>query len=475
MLWRPLGRRLSSLTVLAIPHRPALPRHATGIRRTSLVLSTAASSQPPSAGTAGNMEKLVFDNRALKNLPVDSETKNYVRTVSGACFSRVLPTPLSQPQLVVHSQSALDLLGLSPDQVSRPEFVEYLCGNRVLPGSEPASHCYCGHQFGHFAGQLGDGCAHCLGEVVGRGGERWELQLKGSGKTPYSRFADGRKVLRSSIREFLCSEAMHYLGIPTTRAGSCITSEDTVTRDIKYDGHPIQERCTVISRIAPTFIRFGSFEIFKTRDQETGRAGPSVGRGDIFHQLLDFVTQSYYPQAHSLHPDDRAARAAVFFREVCVKTAHLVSAWQCVGFCHGVVNTDNMSIVGLTIDYGPYGFMDRYDPGHICNGSDDRGRYAYDRQPSVCRWNLSKFAEVLSPCLSEEAALEGLQLYDAEFEKSYLKKMRMKLGLLKELEDDGDLIESLLDTMHVTGCDFTNGFHCLSRVRLHENQETAER
>jgi uncharacterized protein YdiU (UPF0061 family) len=240
---------------------------------------------------------------------------------------------------VAHSPSALHLLGLSPDKVSRPEFVEYMSGNKILPGSEPASHCYCGHQFGHFSGQLGDGCAHYLGEVVGPGGQRWELQLKGSGKTPYSRFADGRKVLRSSIREFLCSEAMHYLGIPTTRAGSCITSDDTVTRDILYSGNPIQERCTVITRIAPTFIRFGSFEIFKTRDRETGRVGPSVGREDILHQLLDFVTQSYYPQVHIREPEDRRARTALFFRDLCVKTAHLVSAWQCVGFCHGLVQT----------------------------------------------------------------------------------------------------------------------------------------
>jgi uncharacterized protein YdiU (UPF0061 family) len=269
---------------------------------------------------------------------------------------------------------------------------------------------------------------------------------------------------------------MHYLGIPTTRAGSCITSDDTVTRDILYSGHPIQERCTVITRIAPTFIRFGSFEIFKTRDRETGRVGPSVGRQDILHQLLDFVTQSYYPQVHIQEPEHRRARTALFFRDLCVRTAHLVSAWQCAGFCHGVLNTDNMSIVGVTIDYGPYGFLDRYDPGHICNGSDNEGRYAYDQQPRVCRWNLGKLAEALSPLLSEEDTLLALQLYDSEFEKSYLNNMRLKLGLCKEEEDDSDLIESLLDTMHTTGCDFTNGFQCLSRVTIPESQDsTTER
>ncbi|CAI8030743.1 Protein adenylyltransferase SelO-1, mitochondrial [Geodia barretti] len=336
------SRFLSLPSLFTTTRRHSLPLSAGLPTRRGPLLSRAAalSSPPPHAATDCNMsslEDLVFDNRALKSLPIDPETQNYVRSVAGACFSRVRPTPLSNPRLVVHSPSALHLVGLSPDQLSRPGFVEYMSGNKILPGSEPASHCYCGHQFGHFSGQLGDGCAHYLGEVVGPGGQRWELQLKGSGKTPYSRFADGRKVLRSSIREFLCSEAMHYLGIPTTRAGSCITSDDTVTRDILYSGHPIQERCTVITRIAPTFIRFGSFEIFKTRDRETGRVGPSVGREDILHQLLDFVTQSYYPQVHIQEPEDRRARTALFFRDLCVRTAHLVSAWQCVGFCHGLV------------------------------------------------------------------------------------------------------------------------------------------
>lgn len=440
--------------------------HSSAVRTISLF------TRAQSCAGMSKLEELVFDNRALKNLPVETDTQNYVRTVVGACFSRVRPTPLTNPQLVAHSQSALDLLGLSPDQVKRKEFVEYLSGNTILPGSEPASHCYCGHQFGNFAGQLGDGCAHYLGEVVGPEGQRWELQLKGSGKTPYSRFADGRKVLRSSIREFLCSEAMHCLGIPTTRAGSCITSDDTVTRDIFYDGNSIQEKCTVITRVSPTFIRFGSFEIVKTRDSVTGRTGPSVGRQDILYQLLDFVIQSYYSEAHRLYPEDRPARVAHFFKDLCMRTAHLVSAWQCVGFCHGVLNTDNMSIVGVTIDYGPYGFMDRYDPGHICNSSDNRGRYAYGQQPRMCRWNLSKLAEVLSSCLSEESVEEGLTLFDSEFKKSYVEKMRLKLGLRKEDDDDGNLIGALLDTMDATGCDFTNAFQCLSHVKIPHHQES---
>ncbi|XP_019864467.1 PREDICTED: selenoprotein O-like [Amphimedon queenslandica] len=414
-----------------------------------------------------SLESLQFDNRVLKSLPVDEEKENYVRSVSGACYSLVNPTPVKNPQLVSASADALNLLGLDIKEIQRPEFIEYFSGNKVIPGSEPAAHCYCGHQFGHFSGQLGDGCALYLGEVINSNGERWELQLKGSGKTPYSRHADGRKVLRSSIREFLCSEAMHYLGIPTTRAGSCITSESLVARDIFYNGNVIQEQATVISRIAPTFIRFGSFEIFKTRDATTGRIGPSVGRDDIFHLLLDYVTEHFYPEIYKSHLDDIEARTAGFFNEICRLTGRLVAMWQCVGFCHGVLNTDNMSIVGVTIDYGPFGFLDRYDPAHICNKSDDGGRYAFSKQPSVCKWNLRKLSEALSPCLSTEKADEGLELYEMEFQQTYLSKIREKLGLVnKAFPEDSDLVEQFLDTLHETGCDFTNGFRKLNKVVL---------
>lgn len=213
-----------------------------------------------------------------------------------------------------------------------------------------------------------------LGEVVNKKGERWELQFKGSGLTPYSRTADGRKVLRSSLREFLCSEAMFRLGIPTTRAGTCVTSSDTVERDIFYDGHPRQEKCTVITRIARSFIRFGSFEIFKTVDPMSGRRGPSVGRIDIMKQMLEYVIETFYPEIHEGHTN-LSDRCEAFYREITRRTAHLVAHWQCVGFCHGVLNTDNMSIIGDTIDYGPFGFLDRYDPDFICNSSDDNGRY----------------------------------------------------------------------------------------------------
>uniref|UniRef100_A0A4X2JU23 Selenoprotein O n=1 Tax=Vombatus ursinus TaxID=29139 RepID=A0A4X2JU23_VOMUR len=303
-----------------------------------------------------------------------------------------------------------------------------------------------------------------LGEVLGTGGQRWELQLKGAGLTPFSRQADGRKVLRSSIREFLCSEAMFHLGIPTTRAGSCVTSESKVIRDIYYDGNPKYENCAVVLRIASTFLRFGSFEIFKPPDEHTGRKGPSVGRNDIRIQMLDYVISSFYPEIQAAFAEDSVQRNAAFFREVTRRTARLVADWQCVGFCHGVLNTDNMSIVGLTIDYGPFGFMDRYDPDHICNSSDTSGRYAYNKQPEVCKWNLQKLAEALVPELPLEVSEPILQEeYDAEFEKHYLHKMRRKLGLIRlELEDDRELVSALLETMHLTGADFTNTFYLLS-------------
>ncbi|GAB5574384.1 protein adenylyltransferase SelO [Prionailurus iriomotensis] len=401
---------------------------------------------------------LRFDNRALRALPVETPppgpegAPSAPRPVPGACFSRVRPAPLRQPRLVALSEPALALLGLGAppaDAAAREareaEVALFFSGNALLPGAEPAAHCYCGHQFGQFAGQLGDGAAMYLGEVCTAAGERWELQLKGAGPTPFSRQADGRKVLRSSIREFLCSEAMFHLGIPTTRAGACVTSQSTVVRDVFYD-------------------EFGSFEIFKSADEHTGREGPSVGRNDIRVQMLDYVIGTFYPEIQAAHADNSVQRNAAFFREVTRRTARMVAEWQCVGFCHGVLNTDNMSIVGLTIDYGPFGFLDRYDPDHVCNASDNAGRYAYSKQPEVCKWNLQKLVEALEPELPRELGEAILaEEFDAEFRRHYLQKMRRKLGLVRaELEDDGVLVAKLLETMHLTGADFTNTFHLLS-------------
>ncbi|XP_015224755.1 PREDICTED: selenoprotein O-like, partial [Cyprinodon variegatus] len=275
---------------------------------------------------------------------------------------------------------------------------------------------------------------------------------------------DGRKVLRSSIREFLCSEAMAALGIPTTRAASLVTSDLYVSRDPLNNGQRIEERCSVVMRLAPTFIRFGSFEIFQGRDEFSGLEGPSAGRHDIRAQLLDYVIESFYPQIQQAH-HDRKERNLLFFKEVMMRTAKLVALWQCVGFCHGVLNTDNMSILGLTLDYGPFAFMDRFDPDFVCNASDKRRRYSYQAQPSVCRWNLARLAEALGPELKAADAGEVLDDFMPTYEAFYLSGMRKKLGLVrKEEAEDRELILELCRVMHNTGADLTNTFRLLSRV-----------
>lgn len=297
-------------------------------------------------------------------------------------------------------------------------------------------------------------------------GERWEIQLKGAGQTPFSNNRDGRKVLRSSIREFLCCEAMFHLGIPTTRAGCCVTSDTFVDRDKNHTGKTVKERASLVLRIAPTFLRFGSFEIFKAPDPLTGYQGPSAGKVDILHQLLDYTINNFFPQISTKEFHCRKERYLAFYKEVVLSTAGLVADWQCVGFCHGVANTDNTSIIGITIDYGPFGFLDYYDPNYISQSYDPRKRNSYKNQPEILKWNLLKLAEAIQdvvPLQELRSALE--ELFDCEFEKRYYGKMKLKLGLLKkELPTDKNLIKCLFDTMEETGADFTNTFRCLYRV-----------
>ncbi|WAR05983.1 SELO-like protein [Mya arenaria] len=288
-----------------------------------------------SSSKMASLESLNFDNLALKSLPLDPEKDNSIRQVSGACFSLVKPAPVENPKMVVYSMSALKLLDIEEEDMKKPESAEFFGGNRLLPGSQTAAHCYCGHQFGYFSGQLGDGAAMYLGEVVNTAGERWEIQLKGAGPTPYSRHSDGRKVLRSTIREFLCSEAMHHLGIGTTRAGTCVTSDTTVVRDIFYDGNPIKERCTLVLRIAPTFFRFGSFEVVRGLSADTGRKGPSEGNMELLKTMLDYCIQTFYPEIWSAHSSNKEDMYFEFWCEVVRRTARLVADWQCVGWCHG--------------------------------------------------------------------------------------------------------------------------------------------
>uniref|UniRef100_A0A665VC49 Selenoprotein O n=1 Tax=Echeneis naucrates TaxID=173247 RepID=A0A665VC49_ECHNA len=428
---------------------------------------------PMDSSQSVSLELLPFNNTALRRLPVEDTGEPGSRTVRAACFSRIRTLqPLVRPRFVALSQSALALLGLGEQQVlSDPLAPEYLSGSRLLPGSEPAAHCYCGHQFGLFAGQLGDGAVMYLGEVESGTQRRWEIQVKGAGVTPYSREGDGRKVLRSSIREFLCSEAMASLGIPSTRAASLVTSDLYVNRDPLKSGQQVPERCSVVMRLAPSFIRFGSFEIFLGQDEFSGLKGPSAGQDDIRSQLLDYVIETFYPRIQQAH-SNRKARNTAFYREVMIRTAELVAKWQCVGFCHGVLNTDNMSILGLTLDYGPYGFMDRFDPDFICNASDKRGRYSYQAQPSVCRWNLARLAEALGSELDGSEAGAILDDFMLTYEAFYLSIMRKKLGLLrKEDTEDSELISDLLRVMHNTGADFTNTFRLLSYVPWPEKSD----
>ncbi|XP_055859967.1 protein adenylyltransferase SelO, mitochondrial-like isoform X2 [Biomphalaria glabrata] len=418
------------------------------------------------AGLKPTLETLHFDNLALQLLPVDHSALVTQRQVHGACFSKVQPTPVVNPRTVCVSLSALNLLDIGESEMMRQEFVQYFSGNRILPGSETAAHCYCGHQFGYFSGQLGDGAAMYLGEILNEKGERWEIQLKGAGKTPYSRSADGRKVLRSSIREFLCSEAIHHLGIPTTRAGSCITSDSLVERDIYYNGNPKQEQCTIVLRIAPTFLRFGSFEIFKPVDNQTQYEGPSVGRTDILLTLLDYTIEHFYPLIWKQQWKKKREMYLEFYTEVVRRTARLVAEWQCVGWCHGVLNTDNMSIVGVTIDYGPFGFMDKYNPYFVCNASDDGGRYSYKKQPEICKWNCQKLAEAIQDAVPLSKTEPVLNLFDEEFDRHYTMKMRKKFGLKKEQTQDRELFNSFFETLERTAADFTNCFRYLSNFPL---------
>ncbi|HVZ33546.1 MAG TPA: YdiU family protein, partial [Polyangiaceae bacterium] len=366
---------------------------------------------------------LDYQDSFTRSLPADPEDSARRRQVLRACFSRIHPTPVNAPRLLAYSAPAAELIGLAPSECESPLFVEIFSGNRVLGAMRPYAACYGGHQFGNWAGQLGDGRAITLAEVRTARGERWELQLKGAGPTPYSRTADGRAVVRSSLREFLCSEAMHHLGVPTTRALSLIATGESVLRDMFYDGHPKLEPGAVVCRMAPSFLRFGNFEIFTSRrDEATLRALAEYTLRELFPELL--------LAAGAPAPDVYAS----FFSEVCRRTAVLVAHWMRVGFVHGVMNTDNMSILGLTIDYGPYGWLDDFDPNWTPNTTDRNGRrYRYGHQPGVALWNLSRLAEALWPLVGAEAPLQaGLDVYEQTLRRALHGHFLAKLGFRPE-------------------------------------------
>lgn len=406
------------------------------------------------------MHALRFDNAFVRELPADPDPSPGTRQVDGALYSRVAPTPVPAPRLLAYSAEMAATLGLDAADAASEEFAAVFGGNALLDGMQPYAGNYGGHQFGHWAGQLGDGRAISLGEVVNAAGERWELQLKGAGPTPYSRSADGRAVLRSSIREFLCSEAMHHLGVPTTRALSLVGTGEAVVRDMFYDGHPQAEPGAIVCRVAPSFIRFGHFELPASR-----------GDNDLLRRLLDFCIRRDFPHL----PGEGEARYARWFAEVCERTARLMAHWQRVGFVHGVMNTDNLSILGLTIDYGPYGWVDDYDPDWTPNTTDaGRRRYRFGQQPQVAYWNLSRLAGALSPLIAVEALQDGLRAYVEAYERAERDSIARKLGLRDCGDEDLALMQELRDWMQAHEVDMTILFRALARVAVDEEAPGAE-
>ncbi|MBS1226944.1 MAG: hypothetical protein H6R17_221 [Proteobacteria bacterium] len=397
---------------------------------------------------------LSFDNRLVRELPGDDDTRNHPRQVLGALWSPVMPTPVAAPRLLAYSIEMARELGLDDDELKSPPWVAALAGNALLPGMTAYATCYGGHQFGNWARQLGDGRAIYLGETVNGAGQRFELQLKGAGPTPYSRSADGRAVLRSSIREFLCSEAMHHLGVPTTRALSLVSTGEAVRRDMFYDGHAADEPGAVVCRIAPSFMRFGHFELPAARGDQT-----------LLRQLVDFCIARDFPELDSVPDDERLLR---WFVEICERTARLMVHWMRVGFVHGVMNTDNMSILGLTIDYGPYGWVDDFDPGWTPNTTDGAGRrYCFARQPVIARWNLERLADALSLIAAEPVALTtGLARYDECYNAQFRQAFAAKFGFAAWRDDDAALVEEILALLHAAQVDMSLFFRSLALIDI---------
>jgi len=393
-----------------------------------------------------SLTEWIFDNSFVRDLPADPETKNFRREVDGIAYSRVSPAPVQAPALAAYSRETAALLDLSEAAVADPRFVEVMSGNAVPAGADPFAMAYAGHQFGSFAGQLGDGRAIALGEVVGSEAGRQMIQLKGAGPTPYSRGADGRAVLRSSVREFLCSEAMHHLGVPTTRALSLVTTGDQIMRDMFYDGNAGNEPGAVVCRVAPTFIRFGNFEFAYWRDDN-----------ELLRGLADHTIRGFFP--HLLASQDAPITEDVYirwFEEIVARTVEMIAAWMGVGFVHGVMNTDNMSILGLTIDYG--------DPGWTPNTTDaSRKRYRYEAQPQIAHWNLMRLANAIVPLIDDVEPLQGaLDRYRDQYSARWSGVLNAKLGLIDERDGDASLVADLFGLLQRRETDMTIFFRALS-------------
>ena len=401
--------------------------------------------------------KLNIQDTFNKELPADPIPTNSVRQVANACFSFVTPTKTAQPQLLHVSPEMAENIGLSIEDTQSEQFKNVFTGNQILPETQPYAMCYGGHQFGNWAGQLGDGRAINLTEVV-HNNQRWAIQLKGAGKTPYSRTADGLAVLRSSVREYLCSEAMFHLGVPTTRALSLSLSGDEVLRDVLYNGNPAYEKGAIVSRLAPSFLRFGNFQLF-------------AARSDIenLQKLVDYTLKYFYPEVGSPSKESYV----LFFKKVAQNSLQMILDWQRVGFVHGVMNTDNMSILGLTIDYGPYGWLEGYDYGWTPNTTDAQNkRYRYGNQADIMLWNLYQLANALYPLIEEAEGLETvLNDFRTEYDVAYIKMMASKIGLFVENENDQALIQELEENLHLTETDMTIFFRNLSSFEIEKPEE----
>lgn len=389
-----------------------------------------------------------ISNTFSAELPADPIEGPARRQVEEACFSYVFPTYPSNPSLVHVSEEMLTELGIEDEDSI--DFLNIITGNRSLENFKPYAMCYGGHQFGNWAGQLGDGRAINIAEMEFNA-KRWVLQLKGAGQTPYSRGADGFAVLRSSIREYLCSEAMFHLGVPTTRALSLALSGDKVVRDVLYNGNPAEEKGAIVCRVGPSFIRFGNFEIFAARqDHKT------------LQELVDYTIRHFYPQLGAPSKETYLA----FFKEVVHATKRMLLDWQRVGFVHGVMNTDNLSILGLTIDYGPYGWLEDYNPDWTPNTTDsEHKRYRYGNQPSIGLWNLTRLANAIYPLIQEAAPLEGiLKEYQFGFQEEYLQMMLSKIGVFSVIEGDKKLINDLQNLLTKSELDMTLFFRNLAQI-----------
>ena len=396
------------------------------------------------------MQTLNFDNQFLQALPGDQIPENNRRQISGAIYSHVDPASVKRPYLVAHSREAAALIGLSDADCTSSTFLEVFSGNATLPGMQPHATCYGGHQFGNWAGQLGDGRAINLGEVNTAEGH-WMLQLKGAGPTPYSRTADGLAVLRSSVREFLCSEAMHHLGVPTTRALSLIGTGEDVMRDMLYDGNAGYEPGAVVCRLSSSFVRFGHFQLLTARQEI-----------ELLRTFTDFVISREFPHLCEIPGTDRD-RYVAWFNEVCERTADLMVHWMRVGFVHGVMNTDNMSILGETIDYGPYGWLEDFDPDWTPNTTDaGQRRYRYGQQPAIGQWNLMQLANAILPLVEDAQLLEqALSGYARRYEAGWQAMMAQKLGLK---DYDPALNDSLLNLLNAAETDMTLFYRGLAQI-----------